>query len=67
MQVGCDILRGAEVEKWSKIAQYRLQEAFKDAIKEQKSFEISLRRITTTFCSAPAEHNDKTANAFGQT
>jgi len=36
--VGCDILRGIDVEKWSKIVQYRLQEAFKDVIKERRSF-----------------------------
>jgi len=34
------MLGGTDVEKWSKIAQHRLQEAFKDAIKEQNSFEI---------------------------
>jgi len=40
MQVGCDTLRGVDVEKWSKIAQCRTQEAFKDVAKEQNLFEF---------------------------
>jgi len=69
VQVGCDVLGGVVVEKWSKITQCGPQEAFKDAIKEHESFAFEFCSAcvttTTTFCSALAAHDDKTANTFG--